>query len=99
MIDSAVIAGLAAALALAVDGLYIGILLSEGQGDLSEPVSIGFASAIGLAALALLVPWQRARLSAGAAVVLAACAVVSGFSIGLLLVPSVVLALIASSRA
>jgi hypothetical protein len=92
-------AAAAAALALAVDGLYIGILLSEGQGDLGEPVSIAFGSAIGLAALALLVPWQRARLSAGAAVVLAACAIVSGFSIGFLLVPSVVLALLASSRA
>jgi hypothetical protein len=74
-------------------------LLSEGQGDLSEPVPIAFASAIGLAALALLVPWRRAWLSAGAAVVLAACALVSGFSIGFLLVPSVVLALIASARA
>lgn len=86
-------------LALAVDGLYVGILLSEGQGDLAEPVPIAFASAIGLAAVALLVPWRRAWLSAGAAVVLAACAVISGFSIGFLLVPSVVLAVIASSRA
>jgi hypothetical protein len=99
VIDTVVIAGLAAALALAVDGLYIAILLSEGEGDLAEPVSIGFATAIGLAAVALVIPWRRAWLSAGAGVVLAACAVVSGFSIGVLLVPSVVLALIASSRA
>lgn len=89
----------AAVFALAVDALYVGILLSEGEGDLAEPVSIVFATAIGLAALALLVPWRRAWLSAGAAAVLAACAVVSGFTIGLLLVPSVVLALIASRRA
>jgi len=95
----AVIASVAAVLALAVDALYIGILLSQGQGDLGEPISIAFATAIGLSALALLVPWRRAWLSAGAAVVLAACAVISGFSTGLLLVPSVVLALLASARA
>ena len=88
----------AGALALAVDALYVGILLSEGQGDLGEPISIAFATALGLAALALLVP-ARPRLWAAAAAVLAACAVVSGFSIGLLLVPSVVLALLAAAHA
>jgi len=79
----------AGALALAVDALYVGILLSEGQGDLGEPISIAFATALGLAALALLVP-ARPGLWAAA---------VSGFSIGLLLVPSVVLALLAAAHA
>ena len=92
------ISRLAALWALAFAALYVAVLVAEGQGDLREPVAIAFASAVVLAAAALLVP-RRPRVWAAAGVVLAACAVVSGFSIGVLLVPAVVLALLAAARA
>jgi hypothetical protein len=91
-------ARLAALLALAFVAFYLALLVSEGEGDATEPVPIAFSAAICLAAVALVLP-ARPRLWFAAAGVLAACAVLSGFTIGLLLLPAVVLALLAAARA
>jgi hypothetical protein len=89
----------AAAFALGIDAYYALTIFSDPSHELLSPVPFAFAGAIFVASVLLLVAPGRLRATAAAAVVLAVCAVISGFSIGFLLVPSVVLALIASSRA
>jgi hypothetical protein len=86
----------AAGIALAVDVLYIAIIQSEGEGELTSGRVLFVAACLGGAGLALISaqfvgPKARAILVAGAAAMLAAWTVLT-FSIGLLLVPAAILA-------
>jgi hypothetical protein len=87
----------AAGIALTVDALYLAIIQSEGEGELTSGRVLFVAACVGGAALALisaqfLAPRGRAVLLTAAAAMLGAWAVLGSFSIGLLLVPAAVLA-------
>ncbi len=92
----------AAVLALAVDVLYLAVIRGEG-----EPVGsrVGFvaaslaAAAVAVLGAALLPPTVRLGFLGWAAATLGAWAFLGGFSIGLLLVPSLVLTVVAADRA
>ena len=86
----------AAGIALAVDALYIAIIQSEGEGELTSSRVLFVAACLGGAGLALISaqfvgPKARAILLTGAAAMLGAWTVLT-FSIGLLLVPAAILA-------
>ncbi|HKO74108.1 MAG TPA: hypothetical protein VJU01_02225 [Gaiellaceae bacterium] len=86
----------AAGIALAVDALYIAIIRSEGEGELTSRRVLFVAACLGGAGLALISaqfvgPKARAILLSGAAAMLGAWTVLT-FSIGLLLVPAAILA-------
>jgi hypothetical protein len=87
----------AAGIALIVDALYLAIILSEGEGELTSGRVLFVAACVGGAALALisaqfLAPRGRAVFLTAAAAMLGVWAVLGSFSIGLLLVPAAVLA-------
>ena len=90
------------ALALAVFGFYVGILVSEGEGDLTRPAAQFLAAVLAASGLVLLGAWSLSspRVRYGAlqtsAWVLSAWAILGSFSIGLLLVPSAILAWLAA---
>jgi len=93
----------AAGIALAVDALYIAIIQSEGEGELTSGRVLFVAACIAGAALALvsalfLAPRERAILFTGAAAMLGVWAVLGSFSIGLLLVPAALLAAFAAGQ-
>ena len=80
-----------------MDALYLAIIQSEGEGELTSGRVLFVAACVGGAALALisaqfLAPRGRAVLLTAAAAMLGAWAVLGSFSIGLLLVPAAVLA-------
>jgi hypothetical protein len=94
----------AAGIALAVDALYIAIIQSEGEGELTSGRVLFVAACVGGAAIALvsaqfLAPRARAIVLAGAAAMLAVWAVLGSFSIGLLLVPAAIFAGLAAGHA
>ena len=87
----------AAGIALTVDALYLAIIQSEGEGELTSGRVLFVAACVGGAALALIsaqffAPRGRAVLLTAAAAMLGVWAVLGSFSIGLLLVPAAVLA-------
>lgn len=87
----------AAGIALAVDALYLAIIQSEGEGELTSGRVLFVAACVGGAALALIsaqffAPRGRAVLLTAAAAMLGVWAVLGSFSIGLLLVPAAILA-------
>ena len=87
----------AAGIALTVDALYLAIIQSEGEGELTSGRVLFVAACVGGAALALisaqfLAPRGRAVLLTAAAAMLGVWAVLGSFSIGLLLVPAAALA-------
>ena len=87
----------AAGIALTVDALYLAIIQSEGEGELTSGRVLFVAACVGGAALALisgqfLAPRGRAVFLTAAAAMLGVWAVLGSFSIGLLLVPAAVLA-------
>jgi hypothetical protein len=93
----------AAGIALAVDALYIAIIQSEGEGELTSGRVLFVAACVGGAAVALvsarfLAPRARAILFTGAAAMLGGWAVGGSFSIGLLLVPAALLAAFAAGQ-
>jgi hypothetical protein len=93
----------AAGIALAVDALYLVIIQSEGEGELTSSRVLFVAACLGGAAIALvsaqfLGPKARAILLTGAAAMLGLWTLLT-FSIGLLLVPATIFAGIAASRA
>jgi hypothetical protein len=94
---------LAAVLAAAVDGIYLAIIASEGEGQLTSLAVLVIAAALGAAALALGVAARpapfRFPLLVGSAAVLAVLTVLGAASIGVLLLPAAVLAWIAVVRA
>jgi hypothetical protein len=92
----------AAGIALAVDALYIAIIQSEGEGELTSGRVLFVAACLGGAGLALVSaqfvgPKARAILLTGAAAMLGAWTVLT-FSIGLLLVPAAILAAYAAGH-
>ena len=94
----------AAGIALAVDALYLAIIQSEGEGELTSGRVVFVAACVGGAALALvsalfLAPRARAILFTAAAAMLGVWAVLGSFSIGLLLVPAALLAAFAAGNA
>jgi len=94
----------AAGIALAVDALYLGIIQSEGEGELTSGRVLFVAACVGGAAMALisalfLSPRARAILFTAATAMLGVWAILGSFSIGLLLVPAAVLAAIAAGNA
>ena len=94
----------AAGIAVAVDALYLAIIQSEGEGELTSGRVLFVAACVGGAALALvsalfLAPRVRAILLTAAAAMLGVWAVLGSFSIGLLLVPATVLAAFAAGNA
>jgi hypothetical protein len=87
----------AAAIALAVDALYLAIIQSEGEGELTSGRVLFVAGCVAGAAVALLSALflarkARAILFTGAAAMLGVWALLGSFSIGLLLVPAAILA-------
>lgn len=93
----------AAGIALAVDALYLAIIQSEGEGELTSGRVLFVAACVGGAALALisavfLAPRARAIVLTAAAAMLGVWAVLGSFSIGLLLVPAAVLAAVAAGQ-
>jgi hypothetical protein len=94
----------AAGIALAVDALYLVIIQSEGEGELTSGRVLFVAACIGGAALVLvssffLQPKARAIALTGATAMLGVWAILGSFSIGLLLVPAAALAAVAAGRA
>lgn len=87
---------LAGVLALIVDGVYLGLII--GQGNTDQPWRVAFVAVV-IALLAIAVMLGAAKSSAGwaaaclgfAAVGLLTLSVIAGFSIGILLVPSALL--------
>jgi hypothetical protein len=90
------------ALALAVFGFYIAILSSEGEGELTRPAAQFLAAVLAASGLVLLGAWSlsSSRVRYGtlqtSAWVLSAWAILGSFSIGMLLVPSAILAWLAA---
>jgi len=87
----------AAGIALAVDALYLAIIQSEGEGELTSSRVLFVAACVGGAAVALiaalfLTPRAKAIVLTAAAAMLGVWAVLGSFSIGLLLVPAAILA-------
>lgn len=94
----------AAGIALAVDALYIAIIQSEGEGELTSGRVLFVAACVAGAAIALvsaqfLAPRARAIVLTGAAAMLAVWAALGSFSIGLLLVPAAIFAGLAAGHA
>jgi hypothetical protein len=94
----------AAGIAVAVDALYLAIIQSEGEGELTSGRVLFVAACVGGAALALvsalfLAPRVRAILLTAAAAMLGVWAVLGSLSIGLLLVPAALLAALAAGNA
>ena len=94
----------AAGIALSVDALYLAIIQSEGEGELTSGRVLFVAACVGGAALALisalfLSPRARAILFTGATAMLGVWALLGSFSIGLLLVPAAILAAFAAGNA
>jgi hypothetical protein len=94
---------IAAAIAIVVDALYLAIIWSEGEGELTSARVLFVAACLAGAALALV--WglrvglrARAILFAAAAGMLVVFTLLGAFSIGLLLAPAAVFAVLASSQ-
>jgi hypothetical protein len=93
----------AAGVALVVDALYLVIIWGEGEGELTSGRVLFVAGCLAAAALALMLglsfgPRARAVLFTAATATLAVWAVLGAFSIGLLLVPAVLLAALATGK-
>jgi hypothetical protein len=92
----------AAAVAAAVDALYVAIIASEGEGELGTPIVVLVAGLLGAAAVTLAVASRPVRLRrpllVGAALVLAILTVLGIASIGVLVLPAAVLAWVAAAR-
>ena len=93
----------AAAVALSVDGLYVAIIQSEGEGELTSGRVLFVAGCVAGAAVALvsglfLAPRARAVLFTASAAMLGVWAVLGSFSIGSLLVPAALLAALAAGQ-
>ena len=93
----------AAAIALAVDALYLVIIWQEGEGELSSGRVLFVAACVAGAAAALV--WgvtlggrARAILFAAAAAMLVVWTFLGAFSIGILLAPGAVFAVLAATR-
>jgi len=92
----------AAAIALAVDALYVVILWGEGEGEVTSARGLFVASCVaGAAAFLVWGVTQRGRaravLFAAAAAMLVAWTLLGAFSIGILLAPGAVFAVLAAS--
>lgn len=92
----------AAAIALAVDALYLLILWGEGEGEITSARGVFVASCVAGAAVLLVGGVAqhgrtRAILFAAAAAILVAWTLLGVFSIGILLAPGAVLAVLAAS--
>ena len=89
-------------LALGVVAFYVAILAGEGEGDLRRSRPLFLVTLLGLSGLVLLFAWSasspRVRYGAllTAALVLSGWAILGSLSIGILLVPSAVLAWLAA---
>jgi hypothetical protein len=92
----------AAAVAVAVDALYVAIIASEGEGELGTPIVVLVAGLLGAAAVTLAVASRPVRLRGpllvAAALVLAILTVLGIASIGVLVLPGAVLAWVAAAR-
>ncbi|HVD65618.1 MAG TPA: hypothetical protein VNB65_01865 [Gaiellaceae bacterium] len=93
----------AAGMALIIDALYLVIIWNEGEGELTSGRVLFVAGCLAAAALALtwglvLGPRIRAVLFTAATATLAVWMVLGAFSIGLLLVPAVVFAALATGK-
>jgi len=100
-----VVAAIAAGLlAIGWDTFYLTVLWSEGEHDLAEPGVIFVAISVGAAAVFLAASWAipsptvRTVGLVAAAVTLAGYAVLAALSIGIFLVPAVLLAFYSASR-
>ena len=94
---------IAAAIALAVDALYLVIIWQEGEGELTSGRVLFVAACVASAAVALV--WgltvgdeARAILFVAAAAMLVVWTVLGAFSIGILLAPGAVFAALAAGR-
>lgn len=92
----------AAAIALAVDALYLVIIANEGEGELTSGRVLFVAGCVAGAAVALtwglaLGPRARALLFAAAAAILVVWTLLGAFSIGILLAPAAVFAVLAAA--
>jgi len=92
----------AAAIALAVDALYLVIIQNEGEGELTSGRVVFVAGCVAAAALALV--WGAARggrargiLFTAAAAMLVVWTLLGAFSIGVLLAPAAVFAVLAAA--
>jgi hypothetical protein len=94
---------IAAAIAVAVDALYLVIIWSEGEGELASARVLFVAACLAAAAIALVLGLRaglraRAILFSAAAGMLVVFTFLGAFSIGLLLAPAAVFAVLASSQ-
>ena len=94
---------IAAAIALAVDALYLVIIWGEGEGELTSGRVLLVAACLAAAAVALICGLltdgrTRGILFAAAAGMLVVLTFLGAFSIGLLLAPAAVFAVLASSH-
>ena len=92
----------AAAIAVAVDALYLVIIANEGEGELTSGRVLFVAGCVAGAAVALtwglvLGPRARALLFAAAAAMLVVWTLLGAFSIGILLAPAAVFAVLATA--
>jgi hypothetical protein len=94
----------AAAIAIAVDALYLVIIWQEGEGELTSGRVLFVAACVAGAAAALV--WgvtqsgrRRARAFAAAAAMLVVWTFLGAFSIGMLLAPGAVFAVLSASAA
>ena len=92
----------AAAIAVAVDVLYLVIIANEGEGELTSGRVLFVAGCVAGAAVALtwglvLGPRARALLFAAAAAMLVVWTLLGAFSIGILLAPAAVFAVLAAA--
>jgi hypothetical protein len=93
----------AAGIALAVDALYLVIIWNEGEDELTSSRVVFVAGCLAAAALALtwgVVLGSRARalLFTAATAMLAVWTILAAFSIGLLLIPAVLFAALATGK-
>lgn len=91
----------AAAIAIAIDVLYVVIIWREGEGELTSGRFLFVAASFAVAALALVVgtfvePRPRALLFAAGAAILVVWTVLAALSIGFLIAPAAVLAVLAT---
>lgn len=95
----------AAVAAALVDGLYLWLIAAEGEGQLTSGRVLFVATSLGAAALALAAgvrarrPRSRAVAFGAAGATLAVWTVLGAFSIGILLLPAAILAILAADRA
>jgi hypothetical protein len=91
----------AAAIAIAIDVLYVVIIWHEGEGELTSGRFLFVAGSFAVAAVALVAgtfvePGRRALLFAAGAAILVVWTVLAALSIGFLIAPAAVLAVLAT---